>query len=172
MSLRNMIRSGVLGPGASRVEEEPAEDENDDVPEEEDEAEATETDAEAADETADDTAEGSAEDDGAQASSATAIRRAERRRIQAILSCNGADQVPELAARLAFETDTDQREAAGLISAALPSTRKSGFEGRMSGTSNPTLGTGARGTGKDTPDDNLVAFAEARKARRKEQRTG
>ena len=163
MSLISTIRAAAGGPKPSRMAEDMPEDEDD---MEDEEAEASE-DAEETSEAEGEPEDGAAsEGDGESASSQARVRTSERRRIKAILSASGADQVPELAAHLAFETDTKASVATGLIEKAVKDARGVGFEKRMAGYQNPKLGTGARSSEPKTADDQLVAFAEARKAKR------
>lgn len=87
---------------------------------------------------------------------------AERGRIKAILTAPEAEHAPDLAARLAFDTDRPAAEAIGDLKAAVGAVKPpaNALDAWMEEEGNPDLGTGATDAGVTTDDDELVAFAK------------
>ena len=167
MSLSRAIRAAVTGRSLkSRLEEDkPEELEDDERPEEaEDEPQPEEAEDEPkpeADE--DEPVADEYKDEGEFARG----RRAERKRMSAILSCEQADGNPSLAAHLAFSTNMSAKNAIATLKASGPAaSAKASLSSRMNGRV-PALGSGGVATQPKTADAKLVAFAKNRAAARK-----
>nr|WP_278375024.1 hypothetical protein [Brucella anthropi] len=173
MSLARAIRAAVGGGRSmkSRLEEEKPED-LEDEPRPEDEAEdKDETDPQAEDDEdkpADaDEDEPVSEDDKDQSEFARG-RRAERKRMSAILGSSHAEANPSLAAHLAFSTGMSAKTAIGTLKASGASgSGKPSLSSRMNGRV-PALGNGGSKSAPRTGDEKLMAFAKNRaEARRR-----
>lgn len=172
MSLARAIRAAVGGGRSmkSRLEEEKPEDLEDETrPEDEAEDEGDpDPQAEGDDEPVDaDEDEPVSEDDKDQGEFARG-RRAERKRMSAILGSSHAEANPSLAAHLAFSTGMSAKAAIGTLKASGSSgSGKPSLSSRMNGRV-PALGNGGSKSAPRTGDEKLMAFAKNRaEARRR-----
>lgn len=172
MSLARAIRAAVGGGRSmnSRLEEEKPEDLEDETrPEDEAEDEGDpDPQAEGDDEPVDaDEDEPVSEDDKDQGEFARG-RRAERKRMSAILGSSHAEANPSLAAHLAFSTGMSAKSAIGTLKASGTSgSGKPSLSSRMNGRV-PALGNGGSKSAPRTGDEKLMAFAKNRaEARRR-----
>lgn len=170
MSLSRAIRAAVTGRSLkSRLEEDkPEELEDDERPEEAEGDENNDPAAEGDEDTKpeadeDEPVADEEKDEGEFARG----RRAERKRMSAILSCEQADGNPSLAAHLAFSTNMSAKNAIATLKASGPAaSSKASLSSRMSGRV-PALGSGGGAAQPKTADAKLVAFAKNRAAARK-----
>jgi hypothetical protein len=171
MSLINAIRRAAGGAGKPRLE-----DEKPETDDEETSAEAEEKDASAEDDGAEPDAEAKdgeeedAEEDKSMSAEARAGfargRRAERRRLAAILGSKEAEASPALAAHYAFQTSDPASKALAALKAAGPSAA-TGLASRMTGRSGSRLGAGGeKAAGKDHGSGWDSALAKAGVARK------
>ncbi len=172
MSLARAIRAAVGGGRSmkSRLEEEKPEDLEDETrPEDEAEDEGDpDPQAEGDDEPVDaDEDEPVSEDDKDQGEFARG-RRAERKRMSAILGSSHAETNPSLAAHLAFSTGMSAKAAIATLKASGTSgSGKPSLSSRMNGRV-PALGNGGSKSAPRTGDERLMAFAKNRaEARRR-----
>ncbi|MFD1197381.1 hypothetical protein ACFQ3K_03435 [Brucella gallinifaecis] len=167
MSLSRAIRAAVTGRSLkSRLEEDkPEELEDDERPEEaEDDPKPEEAEDEPKPEADED--EPVADEDKDEGEFARG-RRAERKRMSAILSCEQADGNTSLAAHLAFSTNMSAKNAIATLKASGPAaSAKASLSSRMNGRV-PALGSGGGAAQPKTADAKLVAFAKNRAAARK-----
>ncbi|MBA8843670.1 Sec-independent protein translocase protein TatA [Ochrobactrum sp. RH1CCR137] len=173
MSLARAIRAAVGGGRSmkSRLEEEKPEDLEDETGPEDDAEDEGQTEPEAEedeDKTADaDEDEPVSEDDKDQGEFARG-RRAERKRMSAILGSSHAETNPSLAAHLAFSTGMSAKAAIATLKASGTSgSGKPSLSSRMNGRV-PALGNGGSKSAPRTGDEKLMAFAKNRaEARRR-----
>ncbi|MFK5639524.1 hypothetical protein ACI50E_16930 [Brucella sp. ZJ1_1] len=172
MSLARAIRAAVGGGRSmkSRLEEEKPEDLEDETRPEDDAEDEGDPDpqAEGDDEPVDaDEDEPVSEDDKDQGEFARG-RRAERKRMSAILGSSHAETNPSLAAHLAFSTGMSAKAAIATLKASGTSgSGKPSLSSRMNGRV-PALGNGGSKSAPRTGDERLMAFAKNRaEARRR-----
>ena len=169
MSLASAIRAAVGGRAKKpRLEDERPEDLEDENKPEDAETEEEESAEEHEDENPEaDEADLDVEDDKDDNSNYARGRKAERRRMSAILGSAKAEANPKLAAHLAFNTSMSARQAVATLSAAGGGAEnRPSLAQRMQGRV-PLVGNGgARPTAK-TGDDALIAHAQSRAEARK-----
>lgn len=100
-------------------------------------------------------------------------RKAERKRMSAILGSAKADQNPSLAAHLAFNTNMSAKQALATLSAGAGGKQANTLSSRMHGRV-PALGNGGINGGSraaaGSPDEKLIAHAKARSVQRQQRR--
>lgn len=164
MSLARAIRAAVGGRNTrKRLEEDRPEDLEDDVQPDEAEDEENNPDAETDEDQQPDANEDDpvAEEDEDKPGEYARGRKAERKRMSAILGSAKADNNPSLAAHLAFNTNMNAKQAIATLSASGAAQSAPSLSGRMQGRV-PALGNGGAKPTAGTPDQKLVAHAKAR----------
>ncbi|WP_439273553.1 hypothetical protein [Pseudochrobactrum sp. HB0163] len=169
MSLARAIRAAVAGRNTrKRLEEDkPEEMEDDLMPDEAEDDPEAETDEEfdpAAEEDETDASEDDpvANEDEEKSGDYARGRKAERKRMSAILGSSKADHNPSLAAHLAFNTNMSARQAIATLSAS-GAPAGTGLGRRMQGRV-PALGNGGAQPKAGTADERLIAHAKKRAA--------
>lgn len=165
MSLARAIRAAVGGRKTNkRLEEDRPED---DLKPDEAEDDPENPDAEDDDETKPDADEDQpvADDEEEKSGDYARGRKAERKRMSAILGSSKADGNPTLAAHLAFDTNMNAKQAVATLAASVASHASPSLSGRMQGRV-PALGSGGAKPTAGTADERLVAHAKARNQRR------
>jgi hypothetical protein len=167
MSMSSIIRAVAGGPKNTRAEgETPEEDDADEFPPSDD-TENAEDSTPKEDETAEDDApteedaeEGDEEEPKASAAAFAAGRKAERKRIGAIMGNPAADANPQLAAHLAFATSMRSDAAVAALKAS--GTVGGKLAGKMAGSAQPRLGGSAQGgSGAASQPERIAAHAAA-----------
>lgn len=167
MSLARAIRAAVGGRNTrKRLEEDKPEDLEDDLKPDEAENDPENPDAEEDEEIQPEADEDEPVADEEEKSGDYARgRKAERKRMSAILGSSKADGNPTLAAHLAFNTSMSAKQAVATLTASGASTTAPSLSGRMQGRV-PALGSGGAKRTAGTADERLVAHAKARNQRR------
>lgn len=168
MSLARAIRAAVGGRKTNkRLEEDRPEDLENDLKPDEAKDDPENPDAEDDDETKPDADDDQpvADDEEEKSGDYARGRKAERKRMSAILGSSKADGNPTLAAHLAFNTSMSAKQAVATLSASGTSQSAPSLSGRMQGRV-PALGSGGGKPTAGTADERLVAHAKARNQRR------
>ncbi|MDP8249614.1 hypothetical protein [Pseudochrobactrum saccharolyticum] len=166
MSLARAIRAAVGGRNTrKRLEEDKPEELEDDLQPGEAEDDPENPDAETDDELDPDAEEDDpvANDDEEKSGDYARGRKAERKRMSAILGSAKADQNPSLAAHLAFNTNMSAKQAVATLAASATAHTGSSLSSRMQGRV-PALGNGGSVPKAGTADERLIAHAKKRNA--------